>query len=340
MKKKILLAAALAAGVMAGTAAAAPLAFDPDGPGLDPVVNNVTGLDWAPGNALSIGGNTAVFNFLSGAGPTEFDTVYHASLASLQTTTGPFTPAGLNTAYEITVVAGFREDVVAASFVPGPGLGTATFVGVPGPSWVEIYYDTAVNANDLAGTGFSDGALILKASVDDPSTLSGFTSRQGTITALDTTSNGDQYPGQLSIEGTGSTTLDATVTAADPAWFKNLLAAITLDLGFNGDLKLPYDTVDPSAAFVLSAHPTGTLGTPGTAPTTAGAGAPLHPTLGIGSPNGGLVFPAPPAGPSVQFQADGNSPVDGQALIPEPVTSTLGLMGLAALGLTLRRRRA
>src|SRR5262245_10086211 len=60
--------------------------FDSNGPGanLPGSLLTMDTFDWGPGNALAVGRNTAVANYLAGAGPTTFELFYQAQLSSLR----------------------------------------------------------------------------------------------------------------------------------------------------------------------------------------------------------------------------------------------------------------
>src|SRR5439155_14710540 len=152
-----------------------PPSFSDTTPAVAPILN-VAAFDWAVGNALAAGANVAELNFVNTQGnpgsrtcgdhtttDTCFSVFYQARLADLNTTTKTgFVPAGLNTSYEITIVAGFQEQVTGVS----SDLSTLT-IGFPGANqtnnFYEVYYDNtpATFGNDLAGTGFNDGTKIM-----------------------------------------------------------------------------------------------------------------------------------------------------------------------------------
>ena len=126
--------------------------FDTNGAGANPPggVTVMDTFDWAPGNSLAVRGNTAINNFIAGAGDTTFDLYYQAKLSQLQINGGNvanlFNLSGVG-ADELTVVAGFTENV---TFANGPA-GIAQFGLAAGtPSYLDIYYSPK-NASDLAG---------------------------------------------------------------------------------------------------------------------------------------------------------------------------------------------
>lgn len=314
--------------MLAGASAAqAAITFDPDGAGVAGAVGNVTQLDWAPGNGLSVGGQTAISNFVAGSGSTTFTTYYQSKLQAFSTAGGTsFAPAG----WEITIVAKFNEQVTG---VLGNLAAFEVVNVIDDPNYIEIYAHrigdagTSV-ASNLDGTGFNDGNLILTGSITGGTSL--FSVNPANIQNLD--NNGtDNYPTIDSVTSTnGSITVqsfDVNVTGFDPAYFLSSLTSLSLD--FVGTAQLPYTNLDPSARFLVGSNGTAD----GYAPVLAGAGAPLDPVTGIGPING-------LSGPSVQFAVDGNSSIDGVSNpIPEPATAAMGLFGLAGLALAARRRR-
>lgn len=91
-----------------------------------------------------------------------FDFQYQAKLNAFTLGAGGVNYGGLNTAYEITVVATVNE--IVTSVLPRADGGTAIeFQAKSGA--LKVYYSTIVNANTAAGTGFNDGTLIGEFSV-------------------------------------------------------------------------------------------------------------------------------------------------------------------------------
>lgn len=95
-------------------------------------------------------------------------------------TNTPILNTGLNSKYEVTYVIGFEEKVT------GVNGNQATF-GFGGFSdkpinYFRMYYDTAKNSSDLAGTGFEDGKLVFEGKVTPKDGLynSNFTNNTGT----------------------------------------------------------------------------------------------------------------------------------------------------------------
>lgn len=299
-----LLGLALLAGM--GDAARADLiSFDPDGPGGVTGPYSISGFDWAVGNALA---NDVIPTTV---GQT-FQLYYQAALQGLLDANGSgFQPTGLNSAYEITVVASITQVITG---VVGNSI---TFAVAPNQvgSYLEIWQG-AVNRNTLAGTGFNDGTRILTGT---PLPTGAGADAGAFALALDPGGNPliqdfDQfstqnYPGQASVVGDGSSVLGFRVTGADSQYF--LTAPLILE--FSNSNTVPFTRTNPSRLFVDQPN-----------------GAPPSLVPNLGPING---FPVGP-GTDFQFQSDGSTRI----IIPEP--ASLSLLGLGLLGLAGARRRS
>ncbi len=220
---------------------ASTITFNPTGSNATQPIS-VGSFDFAPGNSLSVGALPIT------VGQTiQLD--YQAVLADVVDSNGnTVVPPGLNTSYQITAVASFTEVVTSATPT------VATFALAPtqsANSFFELYYNPVVVANDLAGTGFNVGTLILAGKPDPSLTNSG-----NFALAVDATGNPviqpfdlfntNNYPGILSVTGAGSALVGASVTSLDSAFF----ITPAIQLAFNTSTTIPFATTDPSALFV------------------------------------------------------------------------------------------
>src|SRR5947209_5156351 len=179
---------------------ASTITFNPTGTNATQQIS-VGSFDLAPGNALSVGslpltvGNT-------------FQLDYQAVLGNFLDSNSNIISqnGGLNTNYQITAVASLTE--VVTSVTPT----VATFALAPSQSpnsFFDPYYNPAVVANNLAGTGFNQGTLILAGKPDPAVTNSGnfAVAVNGTgqpiIQPFDQFNSND-YPGVQTVTGVGS----------------------------------------------------------------------------------------------------------------------------------------
>ena len=236
-----------------------------------------------------------------------FQLDYEAVLGGLIDINGvTFTPPGLNSTYQITVVASFTEVVTSttgasASFSLAP---------VQSPnSYFEVYYNPALTANNLAGTGFNDGTRILTGSPSSDQSSSGNfnlaldSTNQPIIQAFDQF-DPTSYPGQLSVTGVGSSLINVNVASFDPTFF----VSPVVSLGFNTSTATPFNTTEPAKLFA---------GLPN--------GAAPNIVANPGAING-------VSGPDFQFQADANNSFNVAAPAIAIAKQTNGVTALTAPG--------
>lgn len=162
--------------VFAGAAKADPIVpFNiKDGSG-NMLTTGATGLDWASsgsGVAKGVGGFNPNVQLPVGY---EFDFLYQAALkgsvGGLQNMNGLDAEANgsadAGKSFEITIVSKMREKVTNSFLGGGSSVAVFGLAGVPAQNRVAIYYDTAMNANTMAGTGFDDGKLIAMFTIDN-----------------------------------------------------------------------------------------------------------------------------------------------------------------------------
>jgi hypothetical protein len=349
---KLVAAVALTLGLSAG--AQAGVSFDADGTGGVTGAIDLGGMGWSTTSAVAVGGNTALANFISGTGSTVFTVLTQARLVDTTSQTGIVnTPTGLNTSYEITMIASFQEVVTAI------GGSTATFQ-TTGVGILQIYFNTPTNSNDLTGHGFNDGTLILQGTLDQ-------SGRVGTFTVIDPTAvQFDQFPGgfpipgvddygtggcappitdQCSVTGTGSQqSIAVDSLTQDFNFFITQLATFGITFA-NISQQLPFTGSQPSDCFtipVAGVVGTSTVGTQpcalfhndapysGNTPDADGGYVPL-----TGLVNGLFIL----GFPDFVFQTRYDATVT-PAPAPEPGSLALLGLGLGALGLGGFRRRS
>lgn len=350
--KKGLVAAslALAFGHFGAAQAADTIQFDPDGTAPTNGTFNVGAFDWAVASAL-VDDQTA----------STFELYFHTALQGFQDVNGnpAGSPTGLNTSFELTVIGGFTEQIVGTPTLSAPVLVSDGGDGVGGgndvysqtssinlqfvsggTNFITMFYDDLTNldgvkSDALSGLGYDDGDIILTAILT--SATGTFSSTQqfidadnsGTFTAGDTplgvlldNFNVDDWAGQLTVTGDGSTSLNADVLTADTNFFITALSQILQDLDFTTETNVPFNETNPSKSFDTDGTDTG-----GSTLTLAGGGIDLTPI------NGNL-FGA--TSPDLLLQADASNSFTAAA-VPEP--GILGLLGVGLMGLALSRRK-
>jgi hypothetical protein len=330
---RTVLSAVAALGISLASAAHADvILFNPNGGVGGPGNLQVATFDEKVDNALSVGAVTAIGATPIGVTSAPFATNYQATMVALvgaggQTLAAPGTTIGGVTTNQITVIAHFFETATVNS---ANSITLNTNTSQAG-SFIEIYSNPTPTANDLAGTGFRDGNLILKGVAAPGVAGAGSFSNTPGVTQPFDQFNTNNYPGITSVVGSGATKLTFTVTDFATNYFLTPLTSFAIQ--FNTSNVVPFGQADPSAAFYGSPDTGGTLD--GSGRPVVGPGTAPNVPAAVGSVNG-------QSGPNVQFQSDGNSSF--VAAIPEPSSILTALTGfsfvcLAGLRSQLRRNR-
>lgn len=297
MKKtfsKTLIAAALALPV-AAFAAVTPITFDVNGAAVGGSYT-IDLLDWAPGNALAIGG--APFGGVSAGYETQL--LYQANLATASLD-GEIAFAASGSEPRFSVVAGVKEQVISnvAGSVSFTMDDAAT---LDSTNFFYIYANTS-NGDNLTGLGFTAGSIIMSGHI--ASIRSSNYTTNGSTGVFDGVGT-NNYPAIMSIIGSGSTDLVVQIDSFDANYFPDLSLA-SLAVSFTNTSQVtPFSQVNPSSHFSSNGIANGDV------------------LSNTGPVNGANFTDQRPY--NFQFQADGNSSFQ----VPEP--DSLALFGLT-LGL-------
>jgi PEP-CTERM motif len=306
MKMKLFrsMAVAVAAAACAGGAfaqASVPFLFDPDGAGGAFAPITADRFDWAPGSAYAVGAIPTAAN-------DPFTLYYQANLSAVQLGSGNVFNQGVG-GITFNAVAGFGE--ITTAVVPVGAGAVATF-GFDGGNPVNYFRICTGSGNNLSGAGFGcTAANAILTGVVNAIPSSSFNVPNFGNTALLDSNGADDWAGQQTVVGSGTTDIRVNIASVNMAYFPSFDVLQSLIISFfNSSQVLPYLQVDPSRTMF----------------TGAGSVA----TAGLGAVNG-------INGPNMLFQADANQSFSVQQKVPEP--GTLALIGLALAGLGAARRR-
>jgi hypothetical protein len=245
IRKLIPIAAAIGLTFAASAASATTFTLK-DGSG-GTIVNNATSLDWNErGSGVAIGAGPFSDSTLLPVG-SRFNFLYQANLASVSgdptalikgldnTSNGNIDPGS---AFEFTIVAKLSEVVTGSGVVGGKNTAFFGLGGGVNDNKVAIYYDTKMNANTTAGTGFADGTMIALLSIVADGTTSNFSTLPGTGT------------------GQGSARIHAVVDTANGdfinAAFLDGVEDLLFGINFESNLNFPSGTSSTSNFFAGS----------------------------------------------------------------------------------------
>jgi len=248
---------------LCGAFTATPIIFDPDGNGGNfGDLQDILSFDWFVDSALITDVPEPPPLFPPDT-TKSVQALAHGKLATLGLENGP-APAldGLNVTFEITYAAAFGEkgtsnaagDVV--TFVQDSDLGFNNVFTIYYDDWNPT--DGGVKASTLSGLGFTDGHPILTGHIVS---LPDGNFARGSDDIVDLDKSGfNNYPGIMTIQGTGAQTIVVQVTSFDDAFFKNLSVGTLIE--FTNESKLAFVQNNPSANFEV----------PGDATVTANVG--------------------------------------------------------------------
>ena len=285
-------------------------------------INDIFSFDWLPGTSYTIGASQADIqngDFLS--------SYIQGSLGNLIDDNGQsMNNLGLNTDYEVTFVAGFREQVFGINNAINPVTGQVTqnanFASTNDPlNFFQVWYDTNVNNNPLAGTGFNDGILIASGTIlpGGGGNISSTFAFSGDVNDPVSTDPNDyvaldqfgvnNWIGTNTNLGIGGSLFNARADFLDQSVLDIGDPNSLLDIRFNAVQKLAFNETNPARLFV---DENGNLQ-----------------SVDLGTING-------INGDGVALQVDGNSSFD-VTTVPIPASIWLFMAGLTGFALIGRK---
>jgi hypothetical protein len=280
--------------------------FDPDGGAAGNPTLQVSGIDFKYGNSLYRG----MQSLLSDSTTSPVHYVQASVDALTDSNSNALSVPGLGTpgGFQLTMVLGFST---SASTTASNGVTLYNLAANPQVNFFRLYYNSTRTANDLAGTGFTDGAPpILTGTIESAS--GGFFRTTGAANTLFDQFGADDYAGLQTVQVSGGGQYKVHVLTANPAFFPNNTLPTGSDVSFvltnSSDID-PFRQTNPSHQFFDGS-------------------APYVPSLG----------PVNGQGADFQAQADANASFDVPPVVPEPSSIVLGMIGLIGLTVVARRR--
>jgi len=285
----------------------------------------ISGFDPGPGNLL-----------IQGAPPTvvgaHFETYFQANMSAvLGPNNLPIGGLGLNSTYELTVIARLSEVVQSVTTVGNTVIATFALAPVQVNPFFEIWFHNGILADNFNGTGFNTGTKILSGVVNSLSSSS-FTIGDTTKTILIDNPNdaggtaaGKAYwngSNTFTLQGTGNNqltlgTMQVDSVVLNPAFFK--FGQTVTSYVLRPSTGLEFQNVDPSKFF---------------SPNPNGVAAATVVSIAQGILN--TVTP-----PNQVIEIDDKESLQATPAAPEPSTLVLSMSGLALFGVVraIRRRR-
>jgi hypothetical protein len=294
----------------------------------------ISGFDPGPGNLLITGIPTSGL-----AMGTVLETYFQANMSAILGTNNlPIGGIGLNSTYELAVVARFTE-VVTSVAPSGPGsIATFGLNPVQANPFFEVWFHNGILADNFAGTGFATGTKILSGRIGAITTslfqTNSFDPAAAVLIDNPTTGGGTAAgkafwnigpPATTTVQGAGNNNLNLATMVVDsvvlnPVFFPK--GQTILSYALRPGTGLEYTNVDPSKQ--LDALPNG--------------GGFITSTELQGKFNGST---GSAATGKLLIEIDDKESFTASAAVPEPSTMVLSMTGLGVLGLfrTIRRRR-